>query len=222
MAFATPLTVSRSAILGLVVGFTVLFSGWTARQRLTALAAAPGFLILTRILVPGLVGTIRSLFTNIASDPSYTGRTDDYEVVEAYVLQHPIFGRGFGTFVPGQDVTIDRPGSHITLDNQYLGQVIETGLLGLAALVALFAVGYACARGARRRSLDDERRDLALSLAASIASLAVMFVTFDGFAFPMVTGFTMVLIGCAGAMWRLVAQRHTTAPTAATARRTPR
>ena len=194
IAAAIPMSVSRSAVLGLGVGWAVMVFGWPRRQQLTALAAVPVFLVTMRLIVPGLLGTIRSLFTNLFNDPSVTGRTDDYAVLGDFVAHNPWFGRGLYTFLP------DR---YITLDNQYLLQLVETGVFGLAALVGLLLTGVCCARGARRRFSDDWSRSLAQSAAASVAASMVTFVTFDALAFPMATGMTFLMLGICGALWRM-------------------
>lgn len=194
IAAAIPMSVSRSAVLGLGVAWLVMVVGWPRRQRLAAVAALPVFLVAMRLVVPGLLGTIRSLFVNLFDDPSVTGRTDDYAVIGGFVAEEPWLGRGLYTFLP------DR---YITLDNQYLLQLVETGILGLAALVGLLLSGLCCARGARRRSDDEWSRSLAQALTASIAASVVTFATFDALAFPMATGVTFLMIGVSGALWRM-------------------
>ncbi len=191
---AIPMSISRSATLACIVAGVVLFAGWTGRQRTRALIAVPVFLVVMRLLIPGLLGTIKSLFTNLGNDPSIQGRTNDYAEVATYVQQSPWFGRGAGTFLPS---------AYFTLDNQYLGQLVETGVVGLLGLCGLFVVGFLTARGARHRASDAVTRDLGQALAASIAVPAVTFATFDGFGFPVVTGMTFVVLGAAGALWRV-------------------
>lgn len=199
IAAAIPMSLSRSATLGAIVAGAVLFAGWTGAQRRKALIIAPAFAIVMRLLVPGLLGTIKSLFLNLGNDPSIQGRTDDYAYVEQFFAKSPIVGRGWGTFVPEQ---------YTTLDNQYLGQAVETGVLGVAALLSLFIVGVTCARGVRLRANDEGTRHLGQALAASVAVAMVTFITFDGLGFPMVTLTTFLLLGVTGALWRLSVTEH--------------
>jgi O-antigen ligase len=193
IAAAIPMTLSRSGTLALAVVALVLAAGWRPAQLRRALLVAPLFVIALRLLVPGLLGTVLSLFSNVENDPSIQGRTEDYAAVRGYISSAPWLGRGFGTFVPSQ---------YQLLDNQYLGQLIETGVVGLTALLLLFVVGVSLARGARLRAHDVRTRDLGQALAASLCVPAVSFATFDGFAFPIVSGLTFLLLGCAGALWR--------------------
>lgn len=188
-----PMSLSRSAILGLMASFPVLFVTWPGFRRLQALIVAPMFAIAMRFAIPGLLGTIKNLFTSISSDSSYQARTIDYAAVTPLIKQRPWFGRGFGTYLPD---------TYRFLDNQYLKSVVETGFVGLALLLLLLFVGIATARGARRRSADPATRELAQSLAASVVVALISFITYDALSFPMATAFTFLILGCAGAMWR--------------------
>jgi O-antigen ligase len=194
IGLASPMSVSRSATLGMFVAFIVLFAGWSGVRRGIALLVAPVFVVALRLLIPGLVGTITGLFTGWADDPSIQGRTDDYVVVGQFIDQSPWFGRGLGTFLPED---------FITLDNQFLGSIVETGFFGLAALILLFVIGFVTARGVRVRAHDEENRHLGQALAASVAVCALAFVTFDGLGFPMISGVLFLFIGIIGALWRL-------------------
>lgn len=199
IAAAIPMSLSRSATVGTLAAGMVLFAGWSRSQRRRALVIVPMFAVVLRLLVPGLLGTIKSLFLNWAVDPSISGRTDDYAQVGKYFAESPILGRGFGTFVPE---------IYPLLDNQYLGHLMETGVVGLTALLALFVVGFFCGRGARLRSEDEETRHLGQALAAALAVPAVTFATFDGFGFSMVTTLTFLLLGASACLWRMVVQER--------------
>ncbi|HKE99804.1 MAG TPA: O-antigen ligase family protein [Actinomycetes bacterium] len=194
---AIPMSLSRSAILGLLAAALVLLPTWSPRRLAGAALLLPVFAVAMKGVAPGLLGTIKSLFTGLQSDPSFQGRTEDYAVVGKFISQAPVFGRGFGTF---------NPGDYVLLDNQYLGTLIETGMVGLITLLLLFLIGIFTARGARRRSNDPDFRDLGQSLAASVMVAMVSFVTFDAFAFPMATGTTFLVIGLAGAAWRVAVE----------------
>ncbi len=74
------MSVSRSAVLVGRVAFVVLLLGWPARWRLNALLLTPFAVVGLRLAVPGLVGTLISLFKNLGNDPSISGRTSDYGV----------------------------------------------------------------------------------------------------------------------------------------------
>ncbi len=199
IGLALPMSVSRSAILTIVVVALFIIPSWDRRRRLATLKVMPLFLVGVRLMIPGLLGTITSLFTNISSDPSTTGRTEDYAAAAKYIALHPLFGRGFRTFIPSM---------YRFLDNQYLMTIVDAGLIGLVLLLLTFLIGIFTARGARRRNDDPIRKDLAQGIAAAIAAAMVSFATFDALSFPMCGGLLFLLIGLAGAMWRLSSQPH--------------
>ena len=202
---AIPTSISRSAMLGLGLSWGVLIVGWEPRRRLNALLVTPLALAVMRLAVPGLLGTIKSLFTGLSNDPSYLGRTKDYEYVGRFIAESPWFGRGFGTFVPEL---------YTTLDNQYLAQIVETGYVGLTALLVLLTSGLVLGWKIKRRAADSSQRSLGVALtAAAIVPLAT-FITFDGLSFNVVTGFTFLILGCTGAGYRLYVDGGRTPPDA--------
>lgn len=197
MLAAIPMSVSRSGFLALAVGFVIYAATLSHRGRLNALALGLIGLAVFRAMVPGLLGTVRSLFRDSSTDPSIAGRTDDYAQIPGLMEGHWWWGRGLGTFVP--DV-------YFFLDNQFLATLLQGGVIGLVVFVALLVVGIGTARGARRRATDPELRSLGQALAATIASLGVSGFVFDLLSFRQ-SGFLLFLaIGCAGALWSLV--RH--------------
>lgn len=186
-----PLSVARSAVIGLVIVALVLFHTWPRSLQLRAAAAGASGLLAMSALLPGLLGTIKSLFLNVGSDPSTHGRTDDYAPVWQYFTETPLTGRGLGTFIPGL---------YRTLDNQYLGLLVETGVVGLAAFGVLTA-GCLLVIGRTRRATEDEStRDLAQALKAGILVIVVDAATFDAFGFAICIGTLMVLLGAVASL----------------------
>ena len=193
IALAAPISLSRSTILGVVVVMLFLLPTWTRRLRWRAYLATVIALSAVYVAVPGLLGTFRKLFFGIGTDSSALSRTDSYSLAWEFIVRAPVFGRGVGTFLP----------SYRILDNQYLGSTIETGFVGVAALLALLLTGVLSARRVRRASGDPRTRDLAQSLAAAIAAGMLSFATFDALGFPMVAGMVFLLLGTVGALTRL-------------------
>lgn len=191
---ALPMSVSRSAILALGIVLIVLFIGWSPRRRIYGLIAIAFFAVAMKLLVHGLLGTVRALFANLGNDPSIKGRTEDYAIVERLFHEHPWFGRGFFTFIPAL---------YRTFDNAYLLGVVEIGAVGVTALVLLFLIGIFTARGARRATASPQGKDLGQALAASLAAIMASAATFDMLGFPMAAGLTFLLLGCSGALWRI-------------------
>ena len=88
-------------------------------------------------------------------------------------------------------------------DDQYLNSAIELGLVGVAAIIALFVTGWWSARNVRRRSADPEIRHLGQCMAASCAVMLIVYGAFDALYFPMAAGITFLMLGCLAALWRL-------------------
>lgn len=194
-----PLTVSRSGLLVLVVGMVVLAAGWSWRRRAHAVAIALASVPLLWLAVPGLVGTLKGLVLNAADDPSVQARIDRIPRVLALVRDYPLFGRGNGTF--SRD-------DYFLLDNEVYVTAIETGLVGVVVTLAFFAVAVVVALWVRTHDLaTPEDASLGQALAAGIVGLVVSFATFDAYFYRVLTGTLFLLVGSAGALWRLTRSR---------------
>lgn len=194
IAIAVPISISRSAIVSTVVVLAVLLPSWTRTARRAAYLSLIGLFGLLFVAVPGLLGTLAGLFTGISGDSSAQSRTDSYALATEFITRRPIFGRGFLTFLP----------SYRILDNQYLGLAIETGVVGVVALLTLFFCGIAIGRAIRKRvNSTPPIASLANSLAASVASAAASFALFDAFSFPMAATLIFFMLGCLAALDRL-------------------
>jgi O-antigen ligase len=95
------------------------------------------------------------------------------------------------------------PKLYIVLDNQWLGTLVDSGILGVAALAAmhLTAIGLA-ARALRRSAAPEDRHLCACLIAVQLVAIAVG-GTFDSFGFTTFATTVAVFIGLSGAMWRL-------------------
>ncbi|GHE36334.1 hypothetical protein GCM10017673_43620 [Streptosporangium violaceochromogenes] len=196
-------SVSRSAVLSLTGVSVVLFLGWPARRRVQALAVTAGFLILMRIMVPGLISAFYNLFANAGTDDSVRYRTHDYEVAAYEIAKHPWLGRGAGTWYAPK---------HQVFDNQYLLSAVETGLIGVTVIVAMFLCGIYSGLRARRLSADPGARDLGLALAAALVVPLIGSATFDLMSFATVTGLSFLLIGATGSLLRSVSSAAAARP----------
>jgi O-antigen ligase len=190
ISLAALLSVSRSAIVGVLVGFVVLLPSLSPSVRRKSALAALGAVGVIGVLVPGMLGTIRGLFTG--QDPSMTSRTNSYDTVLAFVELNPVVGRGFGTFLPVYRI----------LDNQYLLLAIEIGLLGLLAFAVLLIAAIVVPLRASRH-YPCSLGKVGPALAASMASGAVLTAFFDAFSFPQAAGLLFFTAGLSGAYWRM-------------------
>jgi hypothetical protein len=202
IAVAIPISISRSAIISTVVVLTFLLPTWSRPARRVFYAVMPVLLAGLFVTIPGLLGTLTGLFTGISSDSSAQSRTDSYAIAEQFIGRAPIFGRGFGTFLPAYRI----------LDNEYLLLLIGAGFVGLGTLLYLFLTGVAVARRVRTSSSNSATRGLAQALAAAIASAGFSFALFDAFSFPMAATMVMFLLGCVAALGRVSGPQQSTSP----------
>ncbi|MGJ0391047.1 O-antigen ligase family protein [Microbacterium sp. CGR1] len=187
---------SRSAYLCAIVGVVVCMSAWTPVLRRWMIGLAVGGLVVVSLVYPRIMRFITGLFEDPDQDPSITSRTDSFDFAWTFIAQHPLFGRGFGTFLP----------KHRIFDNQFLVQLVSVGLIGTIALVALGWVAISEMTRVARTTRGSEvmrTRDLTASMSGAIAAGFVSMAFFDAFAFPMTMGTLFLLLGIAGAISRL-------------------
>jgi hypothetical protein len=195
LGVATVLSITRSGILGLAVGIAVLLAGRPERSRRRALLGIVATAGVTWIAAPRLAASLWDVVFGNAATASIASRTVDYEPVLGYVARSPVLGRGFGTFDPG---------AFFVLDNTYLRLLVEVGVVGAAVFAGLIVAGIRSARSARSRCADPATRDLAQALAASLLVLGIAAGTYGLLGFQLGTGSLFLLLGCAGALARIV------------------
>lgn len=186
-----PLTVSRTSIIGLLVALLFLLPTWRPARRRAALGVIAIGAAGVKFAVPGLGTTVVNMFGALlgGGDNSTQARTQDYAGVAPYIEERLWFGRGFGTFIPSL---------YRFTDNMYLHSMIEIGLFGTLAIMALYVVGYRAGRIGRRLSTEETRREVGQCFAAAMAVAFVVSATFDSLTFPMFAGVVLLLLGCAG------------------------
>ncbi|MFI8277378.1 O-antigen ligase family protein [Streptomyces sp. NPDC085929] len=191
MGGALPLTVSRTSIIGALIVVLVMVPRWKPQRRWTAIGLLLGSVACLKVLVPGLIGTITTLFGSFLSnsDSSTQARTVKYSAIVPYLEERPLFGRGLGTFTPDL---------YFFTDNQYMLTLAEMGLLGLLALLALFFTGIHQGGAIRRLAADESDRELGQAFFASALVALVSSATFDALSFPMFAGMFFLTIAAGG------------------------
>ncbi|WP_328622495.1 O-antigen ligase family protein [Streptomyces sp. NBC_00354] len=191
MGGALPLTVSRTSIIGALIVVLVMVPRWKPQRRWTAIGLLLGSVACFKVLVPGLIGTITTLFGSFLSnsDSSTQARTVKYSAIVPYLEERPLFGRGLGTFTPDL---------YFFTDNQYMLTLAEMGLLGLLALLALFFTGIHQGGAIRRIAADESDRELGQAFFASALVALVSSATFDALSFPMFAGMFFLTIAAGG------------------------
>ncbi|MFC8507783.1 O-antigen ligase family protein [Streptomyces sp. NPDC057411] len=202
-----PLTVSRTSIIGLLVVVLIMVPRWKPQRRWTAIGILFGAVAVFKVLVPGLIGTITTLFSGSLNnaDSSTQARTIKYPKIAEYFQQDPVFGRGFGTFTPER---------YFFTDNQYLLTLAELGALGVAVLLVLGLTGVHNGGAIRRLARHEPDRELGQAFFASALVALVISATFDTLSFPMFAGVFFLLLGaggsCLGFVRREAAQARST------------
>ena len=157
------LSFSRASVIACLISLAVL--AWMERARwlsrrstlgITALAVAA--IVLLAAVVPevaeGYWGRLQLTFDSLQDSPdrALSGRLESWSTVLQFVAAHPLqtfFGIGYKTLPYTQHL-----GRPIIADNMYLSLLVETGALGLLALLALnVAILVAAWRAMRAGSL---------------------------------------------------------------------
>lgn len=195
LLLAVPASVSRTGAVSLAAALFVLGLGWTWRRRANGVLLFLVVLPTVSAIIPGLLDVMVGLFTDVDRDFSVQARVGRQSAVMALVRERPWFGQGFGTWSPED---------YFLLDNQVWSSLLTTGYVGLAltVLLPILAAGLAISPG-NGPATTEETRHLGFAIAASIAGLAISMITFDAFFYRILTSLLFLLMGAAGALWRL-------------------
>jgi O-antigen ligase len=220
LAAACASTISRTGVvMFVVVGVVFLWLRPQATRRLAP--AVPVVLVVIHFALPGTLGAIRQSFMpqgglvaeqQASADTVGSGRLADLSDGLEVWQHQPLFGQGFGTQVV--DLTAGGVESNI-LDNQWLGTLIGTGIVGLVGWLWLL-VRAVRRFGAEARRDESERGWLLTALAASIAAYGVGMLTFDAFAFIQVSFLLFIFIGLGAALLAEPATPRAVRPTSQT------
>jgi hypothetical protein len=189
-------SVSRTPVL-MLFGWALLLLvlRWKDMRRFIPLALASVALI--NFAMPGTLGSLRSGLQPAGAieqqrgnpdDPTSAGRIADLGPSMEEFRERPLLGYGVGTRI----VIGERANARL-LDNQWLGTLLEAGLvglIGLAWLLGRFVTRLSAA------SLGTGADGVVLAaLAAAVFSFVVGMFTYDALAFTQVTVVLFVLLG---------------------------
>jgi O-antigen ligase len=194
-------TLSRTSVLMLVaVAIVFLWLRPKQTKRLWPLLIPAVFAV--HVVIPGTLGTLKGAFfpeggliAEQSSNPGSRGqgRVADLGPSLDEFSHQPLVGQGFATRVV--DRAHPRPSDQI-LDDQWLGILLETGLVGFVGwLMLLLRPIRRLGRAAKED--DSDRGWLCVALAASLATYAIGMFTFDAFAFIQVSFIVFILLGLA-------------------------
>jgi polysaccharide biosynthesis protein PslJ len=188
-------TVSRTAVL-MLFGWALLLLvlRWKEMRRFIPLALVSVALI--NFVMPGTLGSLRvSLQPSAAVEEqrgdtgstTSSGRIADLDPSLEEFREKPVLGYGVGTRI----VIGERANARL-LDNQWLGTLLDVGLVGLIGLAWLLVRFVARLSVASLRTGMDGA--LLAALAAAVFSYIVGMFTFDALAFTQVTLVLFVLL----------------------------
>jgi hypothetical protein len=194
IVLALMLSSSRSAYVGLAAALITMVLGLRGSARWWIAGGGFALACFVYLVAPRALTNLRYLFQAGADDPSVQSRTSSYSVVEALVAYSPFAGRGFGTFLPAYRI----------LDNEYLVLLMEVGVIGLLAVIALLLAAVGSVLRARVRPNNNFTKDVGIALVASMAAGIALLALFDALSFPQAGGTIFLVIGLCGAYRRLL------------------
>ena len=137
---------SKTALLGLMLGFAILFAGWISRKgaAITITCLWTGIVLSSAFAAIMLIepGIILNL---LGRDATLTGRTDIWNVLADAISDRPLLGYGYGAFWQLDSMSAYRVRSATewlvpTAHNGWLETALSVGLIGLGLLMANFVL----------------------------------------------------------------------------------
>jgi len=189
------LTVSRSAILALIVGLGVLVLARGLRLRLIKLFVAGALLLLPFL---SLVIAFAAGFHKLGFDMSAAQRFVPWTRAIRLIAEHPLLGIGFNAIQQAQESHGWRPigGADVSLDGGLLFVAAMTGLIGVGIYVLMMISIW---RASRRAWRDPEvpalDRAHATATAASMAAVVVHSLFVNSLLLPFVMQILWVMWG---------------------------
>jgi hypothetical protein len=192
LGLALPMALSRAAVLGVLAALAIMLPFMSAARRRKLIIGAGAVLVSITLLAPGILTVLGDLFFGRASAGSNRGRARAADTAFALFGEEPWLGHGFGTL-------------GIVVDNQFLVTIVESGVLGIVAILVLGNGAILAARNARRATDDDRLRDLSIALIAVIAAIAIGSSGLATLVYPTTSGVLFLTVGLAGAVERIAA-----------------
>jgi hypothetical protein len=201
-------TVSRTAVVMLLIELTIIaIVRWRDVRRLWPLVFP--LVALVHFALPGTIGTLQSAFfptgglvaeqETHATSLSTAGRVADIAPSLDQFEERPLAGGGLGA-----RITTGPNANGRLLDNQWLGLIVDVGLLGTLAFAWLLLRSV---RGQLHLARSDPEPSgyLPLACAAAVAGYGIGMLTYDAFSFTQTTFVFFVILGL-GASYQLAVE----------------
>lgn len=182
-------------VLHTKTGFVVLVAGGIivaavglrhhAAKTIRFFLAAFGVVAAVVVFFPKSVRTMLNLFARAPEGASVAARTSDYALFPDILERHPFLGAGYLT----------RGSSEVVLDNSFLDELIELGVIGAVLLFALLII--ITFRVVRVTNLAASGPDTAILMAGSAAGIALLLsmATFSSLKFEQFLPTIILLLG---------------------------
>lgn len=182
-------TLSRSAMVGLVVALAVMSLRWSPRAVLATITGVVAVVAALGVAAPERVTAYTDLF-GLSS-------TTDSSLFSRQVARGQAFTTIAEHFWAGRGVSSHRALGGRILDNQLLGFAVEQGVPAVVMFVALlgFSAWWLLRVSVR---LPRWEREVAIGLAGSLAALLMCSAILDIFGFPQIRLLTFVLLAVVG------------------------
>jgi O-antigen ligase len=195
--------VSRSGVVALAAALLIYIWTFKVRELGVAVMTSTVALLIGFAAAPNAAAALWKTITNSAEDGSVLERVEDYAKVSQTFRAHPWFGLGLGRTSPTE---------YGYLDNQWLQQIVQGGVVGLAAMVVLAVGGIFGISAAMRTARTLRERDQAYMLGAMFVGILSSSFTFDLFAFQQSTVLMFILFGLLWANFSLTLPEATGPP----------
>jgi hypothetical protein len=212
-AFSTVARTGSTMLLTVLIAFMAL----RPREVLSLWKWSLPFIVAVHLMAPGALGGLKSAFFpsgGLIAEQQYafsntsSNRLADLGPGLKEWWKHPYVGYGWGTRITEPD---DPKNNALILDNQWLGLLLDVGLVGALAILWLL-VRSVSRLAAAARGDPTEHGWLLVALAAAISAFGVGMVTFDSFAFIQVTFLFFILIGLSVPAVRLAGSKEAAVP----------
>jgi hypothetical protein len=199
-------TASRTGVVALFV-LTIVYLCLRPRETIRLWPLALPLIVATQIMMPGTLGSLAEAFfpqggvvaeqQGMAGSCSSSGRVADLGPTLGEVGKQPLLGYGYGT-----RITETGPDNNACiLDNQWLGTLLDVGILGALAWLWLF-VAVVRRLGRRGKHDDSATGWLIVGATGSVTTYSVGMLTYDALTFVQVTLFLFIIMGLAAAAAR--------------------
>jgi polysaccharide biosynthesis protein PslJ len=193
-------TVSRTPLL-MLFAWAFMFTALRWRDAKRFIPFALMALAMIHVVMPGTLGALRTtlqpahVLAEQSSKPESqiaAGRIADLGPSFEEFRQKPVFGYGFGT-----RIALGERANARLLDNQWLGTLLDTGLVGLIGIAWL--LGRYVVRMSSASLIPGRDGVVIAALASAVFAYAIGMFTYDALAFTQVTLVLFVLLAIGSA-----------------------